>query len=84
MGRQFADDSMTPPPIADHDDEYKNCIPTDRPMHENTTPGMGAFNWDAGHYATDFSSYGKQVASVAPSKVTVDVNPHAANRGDES
>ncbi len=48
---QFADDSMTPPPISVTRDQYKNEIPSDRPMHGEATPGKGAFDFDCGHYA---------------------------------
>lgn len=84
MGNQFADDSMTPSPISVSRDKYQDEIPSDRPMHDNTTPGNGGFNWDAGHYATDFSSYGVAVGDKGKTATTVDVNPHAANRGKES
>ena len=82
MGRQFANDSMTPEPIAEHEDSYGHCLASDRPMHEEATAGNGSFNWDAGHYATDFSGYGK---SAGGSKATsVDVTGDKANRGAES
>lgn len=86
MGRQFADDSATPSPISVSRDKYQNEIPSDRSSHDNTTPGLGSFNWSAEHYDTDFSSYGTSVEDKGktPSKETMSVNVHAADRGKES
>jgi hypothetical protein len=72
---------MTPDAISVSRDSLENEIPSDRPMHENTTAGNGGFNWDAKHYAEKHSA-GK--GSEAPKATSVSVNPHAANRGDES
>jgi len=84
MGRQFADDAMTPEPISVSRDAAMDEIPTDRPMHENTTPGESGGLYQGLHYAKDFKSYGVEVASVAPSRETMDVNVHKADRGSES
>ncbi len=82
MGRQFADDSATPDPIATHDDSYGHCIASDRPMHGEATAGNGSFNFSGKQYATDFSGYGK---SVNGSKATsVNVTGDRAERGSES
>ena len=86
---QFADDSMTPAPIAVKRDKFQNEIPVDRPFHPETTPGMGAFNFSGGQYDDGpskggFSSYGVNVndAGQAASRVTVNVGK--ADRGQES
>lgn len=84
MGRQFAADSATPSPIACNRDKYMDEIPMDRPMHENSTPAEGAFNWGALHYC-DYpnGSYGAEVSAKGVSSDSVDVNPSAANRGKD-
>ena len=90
MGRQFANDSMTPDPISVSRDEYKDEIPSDRPMHENTTPGMSAGLYKGRHYSDDwmggFRSYGVSVKDngQSPSKESADVSIHRADRGKES
>ncbi len=86
MGRQFADDSMTPSPLEVHRDKYMDEIAADRPMHENTTPGESAPMYTGRHYADDFSSYGKGVEDMGktPSRETKDINVHKAERGAES
>ena len=90
MPRQFANDSMTPAPISVSRDKYQNEIPTDKPMHDNTTPGEGSFDWQCGHYATDFnagfSSYGRSVEDKGqnPSSSTISVDNSRADRGKES
>ena len=84
MGRQFANDSMTPSPISVSRDKYDDEIPSDRPEHENTTPGMTASLYTGGHYADDFpGGYGKSVEDKgqSPSKEKVDADVHGANRG---
>lgn len=83
MGKQFADDSMTPGPISVSRDKYQNEIPTDQPHHENTTPGEGGFHWGGNQYATDFSSYGQSVGGAKEaSRTSVDVS--RADRGADS
>ena len=83
MGKQFANDSMTPGPISVSRDKYQNEIPTDQPNHENTTPAEGGFNWSGNQYATDFSSYGQSVGGgSSASRTAVDVS--RADRGAES
>jgi hypothetical protein len=85
MGRQFANDSMTPEPISVSRNQYKDEIPSDRPMHDDTTPGHSNPLYTGRHYApspmggTSVSDKGQ-----SPSKSTTDVNVHVANRGDES
>lgn len=69
-------------------DQYQNEIPSDRPMHENTTPGKGSFAWGEGHYSDDFqggfSSYGVSVGGGGKSSSEVSVNVSKADRGKES
>lgn len=88
MGRQFANDSMTPEPISVSRNQYKDEIPSDRPSHEDTTPGHSNPMYTGKHYSDDFNggfkSYGVSVGSKGASKEEMSVNPHAANRGDES
>jgi len=88
MGRQFANDSMTPEPISVSRDQYQNEIPSDKPMHDNTTPGKGSFAWSEGHYSTDFnagfSGYGQSVKDKGQSASTVYVDNSRADRGKES
>lgn len=82
MGRQFADDSMTPSPISVSRNQYKDEIPSDRPMHENSTPEHSNAMYSGNQYAP-VMSYGKSVDG-SPSKSTVDVDKDAANRGKEN
>ncbi len=83
MGTQFADDSMTPSPISVSKDKYGNEIAADKPMHENSTPGEGAFGWTEGHYAQGPGNYGKEVsAPEGVDKMTVDNS--RADRGKEA
>lgn len=82
MGHQFADDSMTPSPISVSRDKYDNEIASDRPMHENSTPGMGSFNFGAGHYDDDTKSGSDVSAPEGVEKVMVDNSK--ADRGKES
>ena len=82
MGSQFADDSMTPKPLTVTRDKYENEIATDKPMHDNSTPGEGAWAWSEGHYAK-VMSYGVDVsAPEGVDKLTVDNS--RADRGRES
>ncbi len=80
-GHQFADDSMTPSPLSVSRDKYDNEIASDRPMHENSTPGMGSFNWDAGHYCDTVKGGTEVSAPEGVDKVTVDNS--RADRGKE-
>lgn len=68
-------------------DSYGNEIPSDKPMHDNTTPAKGKFNFGGGQYSEDwnggFSSYGVSVADKGQrNEVSVDVS--RADRGKES
>jgi len=89
-GRQFANDSMTPEPIAVSRDEFKDEIPTDRPMHTGCTPEHSNSLYTGRQYSDDwkggYENYGTSVADQgkSPSRETVSVNPHSADRGKES
>ena len=87
MGRQFANDSMTPSPISVSRDSYKNEIPSDKPMHDNATAGMGSFSWDSNHYSDDWDggnkSYGVAVNS-GPKVSGQQISGDKADRGKES
>ena len=89
-GRQFANDSMTPEPIAVRRDKYDDEIPTDRPEHENTTPGMSQALYVGRQYSSDwmggFDAYGVSVKDMGktPSRETMSVNPNSADRGRDS
>jgi hypothetical protein len=85
---QFADDKMTPSPLNVSRDKFENEIPTDKPMHGNSTDGEGAFHWDGNQYDDGPSkggskSYGQSVeAPTGVERNTVDVS--RADRGKES
>jgi hypothetical protein len=87
-GRQYANDAATPDKISASFDSYTNEIATDRPMHENTTPGMGAFNFSGKQYSDDWmggnSNYGVAVGTPSASRETTDVNSQSTERGKES
>lgn len=89
-GRQFANDSMTPEPISVRRDKFNDEIPSDRPMHENTTPGMSQSLYEGRHYSDDwmggFESYGVSVKDMGktPVREQVSVNPNSATRGKDS
>lgn len=92
MGKQFANDSMTPSPISVSKDKYGNEIAVDQPMHDNTTPAVGSFSWGEGHYADDcgnnggYGGYGVSVADKgqSPSAERTSVDVSRADRGKES
>ena len=90
MGKQFADDSMTPDPISVSRDKYGNEIPSDRPYHGENTPGKGGWAWNEGHYSTDFDagfgSYGKSVEDKgkSPKSESTSISGGRADRGKES
>ncbi len=90
MGRQFANDSMTPPPISVSRNEFKDEIPSDRPSHENTTPEHSNPQYTGRQYSDDwrggFTPYGKSVTDMgqSPSKKVVDVDVRRADKGPES
>ena len=85
---QFADDSMTPSPLTVTRDKFGNEIPSDQPMHTNTTPSEGSFNWGGNQYDDSpgkggFGSYGS--AASAPQGVSkISVDNSRADRGQES
>jgi len=85
MGRQFADDSMTPDPISVSRNQYKDEIPTDRPEHANATPEHSNPMYSGRQYAPAIQS-GTSVSDLgqSPSKETTDVNVHVAGRGKEN
>lgn len=85
---QFANDSMTPEPIKVTRDKFQNEIPSDRPMHTETTAGDGAFHWDGNQYDDSpgkggFGSYGVSVDS-SPKVERTSVDTSRADRGKES
>lgn len=87
---QFADDSMTPAPIGVKRDKFGNELPSDRPMHENTTAGEGGFHFDGNQYDDSpgkggFGSYGKSVEDRGkePKAERSSVNVAKAERGKE-
>jgi hypothetical protein len=88
-GRQFANDSMTPEPIAVRRDKYDDEIPTDRTEHTNTTPEMSDGLYIGRHYSEDwmggFDAYGVSVKDQGktPTREQVSVNPNSAKRGGE-
>lgn len=68
-------------------DQYGNEIPSDRPMHENTTPSKGSFNFGGGQYSDDFNGgFSKYGVSVTPQngRNEIAVNVSRADRGQES
>ncbi len=84
---QFADDSMTPPPLTVTRDKYMNEIPADKPMHGNSTPGEGSWSFDEAHYSDDWmggnTPYGVSVSPpTGVERTTVDTS--RADRGKES
>lgn len=85
-GRQFANDSATPEPIAVSRDRFEDEIPTDRPMHTGCTPEHSNPLYEGHHYSEDwkggYEKYGTSVSGEASSK-EVAVNPHSADRGKE-
>jgi hypothetical protein len=82
MGRQFADDSMTPDPIKVSRDKYMDEIPSDRPMHENTTPGHSNPAYTGRQYDDDVKS-GTNVGA-APKATVQGVAGDKADRGPEN
>ena len=75
---------MTPEYFDVTNGEYDNEQVEGRPYnHEGATPGKGSFNFAAGHYADDFSSYGTEVGGKSESSETT-VDAGRANRGKES
>lgn len=77
-----------------HNAEFGNEMAMDRPMHDNTTPMEGGFNFSAGHYDDSpgmggFGSYGVMVEdkgqnpSANASRESVEGSMHA-DRGKEA
>jgi len=89
-GRQFANDSATPEPISVSRNEFKDEIPTDRPMHDNTTPEHSNQAYTGRQYSDDwrggYDNYGVSVADQgqSPSREQTTINPNSADRGRES
>lgn len=89
MGRQFANDSMTPSPIGVSRNKYQDEMPSDKPMHDNSTPGHSNSAYTGMQYSDDFnggySGYGVSVGSGSgPSREQVTVNAQSTERGKES
>jgi hypothetical protein len=90
-GGQFARDSMTPEEIGVRRDQYWNEIPMDRPSHDNTTPEHSNPLYVGRQFDTLVTSptgggYGVMVEDKGqtPSKTSVNVNIHRADRGPEN
>jgi len=83
-GMQYAHNPYGENYLEVHYDENNNVIPSDKPMHENTTPGMGEFAFSEGHYANEHKSYGVEVGSKGASRENVDVQASVPSRGKES
>ena len=90
MGKQFANDSMTPSPISVSRNQYKDEIPSDRPEHDEATPGHSNPMYTGEHYSDEwdggFKTYGVAVTDKgqSPSKTVVKTDGDKAKRGDES
>lgn len=86
--RQFANDSMTPEPISVSRDSYKDEIPADRPMHDNSTPEHSNSLYVGRQFDTQVksasSSYGVAVSGMGVSKEAATVSVHKADRGNEN
>jgi len=89
-GGQFARDSMTPEEISVSRDQYWNEMPTDRTSHANTTPEHSNPTYTGRQYSDDcmggYENYGVSVKDngQSPSKESMDVSIHRADRGKES
>jgi len=90
MGKQFADDSMTPSPISVTRNQYKDEIPEMDPQHEGATPGHTNPLYKGGHYSDEwdggYKNYGVSVTDLgqSPSKTVTKVDGDQAKRGRES
>jgi hypothetical protein len=82
MGRQFANDSMTPEAISVSRDSYQGEIPSDRTSHGDATPGHSNGMYSGRHYANDVK--GGTSVSGKSSATTIGVNPHDNKRGEEN
>lgn len=69
-------------------DQFNNEIAEDRPMHANTTPANGGFNFSGKQYSDDwkggYSNYGVSAGGSSPSRENVTVNAQSTERGKES
>jgi hypothetical protein len=87
MGRQFANDSMTPEPISVSRDKYKDEIPSDRTNHENSTPEHSNPSYTGRQFSDDwdggFKPYGVNVGKPADA-TEVGIKGDVADRGRES
>ena len=81
MGRQFADDSMTPDPISVSRNQYMDEIPSDRPMHGDCTPGHSNPAYTGRQYAGN--PMGGTPVGGGSKATSTDVNVHEATRGKE-
>ena len=89
MGKQFADDSMTPSPITVNRDQFMNELPSDKPMHTDNTAGEGAFNWGGNQYDDGPSkggskSYGRSMSGYSGTAEKMSVDVSRADRGREA
>ena len=83
MPDHYANDSMTPAPISVSRDSQGNEVASDSPMHDNSTPGMGAFNYGAPHYNDDVKSgSGVSAPGVSRETTTVDNSKSPMKRPD--
>jgi hypothetical protein len=71
-----------------HYDENNNQIPADRPMHENSTPEAGSFDFSGKQYSDDwdggYKTYGVMVDAGGASREQVTANAQSTERGKES
>lgn len=86
---QFAGDAATPEYLGVSYDQFGNEIAEDRPMHSDSTPGKGSFNFSGNQYDDSpgkggFGSYGTSVNSPGTSSSSVTVDNSRADRGKES
>lgn len=82
---QFANDSMTPPPIEVNRNKEMDEIPVDRPMHDNATPEQNGPLYFGDHYSYEFlNGYGVEVGKKEPSKETTATSGDQMERGKEN
>lgn len=89
MGRQFANDAATPDPISVSRDGHKNEIPSDRPYHDDTTPGHSNSLYVGRQFDTivkEGTGYGVSVTDKgqSPSREVTSVDVHGADRGKDA
>lgn len=85
---QWAENIYGTDPISVSKDKFGNEIAKDRPMHTNSTPEEGSWNFSGNHYDDSpgmggYGSYGTEVsAPTGMDKVSVDNS--RADRGKEA